>query len=93
MTITRGRDLSHPREMRGCEIEQLRWQDIDFIDRSLVIRRSKTQAGERLIPLNANAYQAIIRLRERARILFGSDLQPDWYLFPRAEGHSRVTVP
>ena len=43
--------------MRGCEIKQLRWRDIDFMDRSLVIRRSKTQAGERLIPLNANAYR------------------------------------
>jgi integrase len=75
--------------MRGCEIKQLLWRDIDFIDHSLVIRRSKTEAGERLIPLNANAYQAIMRLRERARTLFGSDLQPDWYLFPRAEGYSK----
>ena len=75
--------------MRGCEIKQLRWRDIDLIDHSLVIRRSKTQAGERLIPLNANSYQMIMRLRERARILFGSDLQPDWYLFPRAEGYSK----
>jgi len=75
--------------MRGCEIKQLRWRDIDFIDHNLVIRRSKTEAGERLIPLNANAYQAIMRLRERARSLFGSDLQPDWYLFPKAEGYSK----
>jgi integrase len=75
--------------MRGCEIKQLRWRDIDFIDHSLVVRRSKTEAGERLIPLNANAHRAIMRLRERARTLFGSDLQPDWHLFPRAEGYSK----
>ena len=75
--------------MRGCEIRQLRWRDIDFIDQSLVVRRSKTRAGERLIPLNTNAYQAIMRLRERARTLLGSDLQPDWYLFPRSEGYSK----
>src|SRR5262245_58685040 len=75
--------------MRGCEIKQLRWRDIDFIDRSLVIRRSKTLAGERVIPLNANAYQTIIRLRERARILLGCDLQLDWYLFPSSEGYSK----
>jgi integrase len=37
--------------MRGCEVKQLRWRDIDFIDHSLVIRRSKTPAGERVIPL------------------------------------------
>jgi hypothetical protein len=33
-----------------------------------------------------NAYTAIIRLRERAQMLFGADLQPDWYVFPSAEG-------
>ena len=44
--------------MRGCEIKQLRWRDIDFMDPSLVIRRSKTRAGERLIPLNANVSRA-----------------------------------
>jgi integrase len=48
--------------MRGCELKQLRWCDIDFLDQSLVIRRSKTRAGERLIPLNANAFNAIMRL-------------------------------
>ena len=67
----------------------MRWRDVDFIDRSLLIRRSKTRAGERLIPLNANAYQAVMRLRERSQFLFGSDLQPDWYLFPSSEGYSK----
>jgi len=75
--------------MRGCEIRQLRWRDIDFIDRSLVIRRSKTRAGERLIPLNITAYNAILRLRERARTAFGPDLQADWYVFPSSEGYSK----
>ena len=75
--------------MRGCEIKQLRWRDIDFLDHSLVIRRSKTLAGERLIPLNANAYNAIRRLRERAQMLFGADLQADWHVFPSAEGYSK----
>jgi integrase len=74
--------------MRGCEVKQLLWRDIDFMDRGLVIRRSKTLAGERVIPLNANAYMAIMRLRERAQSLFGADLQPDWYVFPSAEGYS-----
>ncbi len=39
--------------MRGYEVKQLRWRDIDLMDQSLVIRRSKTLAGERVIPLNA----------------------------------------
>jgi len=75
--------------MRGCEVKQLRWRDIDLMDHSLVIRHSKTRAGERVIPLNANAYKAIMRLRERAQSLFGADLQPDWYVFPSAEGYSK----
>ena len=75
--------------MRGCEIKELRWRDIDLMDRSLAIRRSKTLAGERAIPLNAHAYSAILRLRERAQKLFGKDLQPDWYVFPSAEGYSK----
>jgi len=75
--------------MRGCEVKQLRWRDIDFMDHSLVVRRSKTRAGERVIPLNANAYNAIVRLRERAQMLFGPDLHADWYIFPSAEGYSQ----
>jgi integrase len=75
--------------MRGCEIKQLRWRDIDLMDHSLAIRRSKTPAGERVIPLNTNAYETILRLRQRAQMLFGSDLQPDWHVFPSAEGYSK----
>jgi len=75
--------------MRGCEIKQLHWRDIDFMDRSLTIRRSKTLAGERLIPLNANAYNALMRLRQRTQKEFGTDVQPDWYVFPSAEGYTK----
>jgi len=75
--------------MRGCEIRELRWRDVDLMDRSLVIRRSKTLAGERMIPLNANAHTAIMRLRERAQKDFGAALQSDWYVFPSAEGYSK----
>lgn len=59
------------------------------MDQSLVIRGSKTRAGERVIPLNAYAFNAIIRLRERAQLLFGIDLQLDWYVFPSSEGYSK----
>ncbi len=75
--------------MRGCEVKQLRWRDVDLMDHSLVIRRSKTRAGERVIPLNASAYNAVMRLRERAHSCFGADLQPDWYVFPSSEGYSK----
>jgi integrase len=75
--------------MRGCEVKQLRWRDVDLMDHSLVVWRSKTLAGERVIPLNVHAYAAVMRLRERSQMLFGADLQPDWYVFPSAEGYSK----
>ena len=59
------------------------------MDRTLTIQRSKTAAGERLIPLNLDAFSAVLRLRERAKAMFGDSVSPDWYLFPHAEGASR----
>src|SRR5262249_44788391 len=40
--------------MRGCELKGLRWRDINLIDRTASVQRatSKTDAGERVIPLN-----------------------------------------
>ena len=35
--------------MRGCEIKQLRWRDIDLMEKTLVVGKSKTEAGERVI--------------------------------------------
>jgi integrase len=75
--------------MRGCELKQLRWGDIDFMDRTLTVRRSKTAAGERVIPLNAHSYSALLRLRERSKRLFGDSLSTDWHVFPHAEGKSK----
>ena len=75
--------------MRGCEIKQLRWRDIDLMDRSLVIRRSKTTAGQRLIPLNVSAFNCTMRLRERTLAFFGTEPQLDWYVFPSGEGFSK----
>ena len=75
--------------MRGCELKGLRWRDIDFMERTLTIRRSKTAAGERVIPLNADAWATIIQLRDRSRRLFGDNLELDWHLFPHAEGYSK----
>ena len=75
--------------MRGCELKGLQWGDIDFMERSLTIRRSKTAAGQRLIPLNADAWNTILSLRGRAQKLFGDNLQPGWYVFPHAEGFTK----
>jgi integrase len=57
--------------MRGCEIKGLRWQDIDFSNRTLTICKSKTAAGERVIPLTQEALSVLSALYQRAQ-LFGA---------------------
>jgi integrase len=79
--------------MRACEIRALQWQDLDFIERTLRVRHSKTEAGERLIPLNADAWAAVLELRERAKLLFGGASNSTWYLFPHGEGQGPVARP
>jgi len=79
--------------MRACEIRNLRWQDLDFLERILTVQRSKTEAGERVIPLNADAWTAIRELWERAQLLFGSHPDPSWYVFPHGEGQGPVAKP
>ena len=68
--------------MRSCEIKQVCWRDIDFMGRTLTIRKSKTEAGERVIPLNADAWNAVLLLYRRAHNL--GDVRPEHYIFPRA---------
>jgi integrase len=76
--------------MRGCELKGLLWRDIDLIERTLTVRRSKTEAGERVIPLNPDAFAAVLELRDRSRRLFGGDqFDPYWHVFPHFEGYSR----
>jgi len=81
--------------MRGCEIRGLRWRDVDLLGQTVTVRRSetKTDAGHRLIPLNSNSWSAILELRERAKLLFGAEPQPDWYVFPHGEGQGPSTQP
>ena len=77
--------------MRGCELKGLRWRNVDFMERVITVQRvtTKTDAGERMIPLNPDAWQAILALRERAKQLFGGEPEPNWYVFPRAERKSK----
>jgi integrase len=69
--------------MRGCEIKGLRWRDINFLDCALTVRRSKTEAGKRVIPLNADAMGVIHELYERSRLLNAMEL--DHFVFPACE--------
>jgi integrase len=82
-------DLALNTTMRACEIRGLVWRDIDFLERTVAVRRSKTEAGERVIPLNANAWAAILELRDRAKNLFGGNISSEWFVFPHAEGFTR----
>ena len=72
---------------RGIELKHLRWRDVDLFDQAAVIRRSKTEAGHRAIPLNADALAALARLRERAEAIGSSG--PDHFVFPTCE-HNRI---
>ena len=69
--------------MRGVEIRNLRWQDVDLLKRTLTIRRSKTDAGLRSIPMNEDAYAATQELWERARAFGGTSSKH--FLFPACE--------
>ncbi len=51
---------------RGCELKGLQWCDVDLFARTLTIRKSKTAAGERVVPLTDVATSALARLRRRA---------------------------
>ncbi len=50
--------------MRAGELRGLQWRDVDLMEHTLTVRRSKTEAGERVLPLNAEAWTAILELRE-----------------------------
>jgi integrase len=67
--------------MRGCEIRGLRWSDIDLLASTLSIRKSKTDAGVRTIPLTSDAFEVFVQLRKRAE-LFGP-VEPQHYVFAR----------
>jgi integrase len=69
--------------MRCCEIKQLRWRDVDLMEKTLVVGKSKTEAGERVIPLNNDAWNTTLLLYDRAKKL--GEVQPEHYVFPACE--------
>lgn len=71
--------------MRGCELKGLRRKDVDLFEKALTIQRdsTKTDAGNRVIPLNRDAVLALSELLARAELLGAS--QPDHFVFPACE--------
>jgi integrase len=53
------------------------------LEKALTICKSKTEAGERVIPLNAEAWNTVLSLYERAKDL--GDVLPEHYVFPACE--------
>jgi len=71
--------------MRGCELKGLCWKDINLFEKILTIRResTKTNAGARTIPLNRDAIEALVRLKDRAEKLGSGN--SEHYVFPACE--------
>jgi integrase len=69
--------------MRSMELKNVHWRDVDFFDRTITIRRSKTEAGQRVIPMNDDALFAMLSLLKQAQTA-GADA-PDHYVFPACE--------
>jgi integrase len=67
--------------MRPVELRRLLWSDLDPVDRLVTVRRSKTEAGTRVIPLNDEAWAAISALKQRADAL--GTYAPEHYVFHR----------
>ncbi len=66
--------------MRPVEVKHLRRCDVDLAKRLVHVRRSKNQTSHRVIPLNASALKALVRMLERADLLGHTD--PEHYLWP-----------
>src|ERR1051326_2133147 len=74
---------------RKVELLNLHWSDVDLFGRVLPIRRSKTEAGHRTIPLNNEAVAAFARLRRRAEAFGGG--ASDISSFQRAKTASSIS--
>ena len=68
--------------LRDTEIKTLKWPQINFDRRTVQAGRAKTDAGEgRIVPLNDEVYEALVKHREWYIKKFG-EIQDDWYVFP-----------
>src|SRR5579872_657577 len=69
---------------RGCELRGLRINDVNLLEKALHIRRAstKTDAGARVVPLNADALWACARLLDRGRKCGATEAEH--YLMPAA---------
>lgn len=71
----------------GCELRNLKLQDIDLGARMLYVRVGKNRFRVRAIPMNLTALWAVERLLNRAHELGASN--PEHFLIPRRVGGKR----
>jgi len=73
--------------MRKAELENLRWEDVDFNRRKILIRRKEDwhpKTGEREIPMSLGVHEQLTSLRRRCTSASSSD-----YVFAvKGSGHS-----
>jgi len=62
-------------------LRRLLWSDLDAFNRLVTVRRSKTDAGTRVIPLNDLAWSAFAAMKKRADSL--GTYAPEHYVFHR----------
>jgi integrase len=67
--------------MRPVELRRLLWQDVDPFGMVITVRRSKTDDGTRVIPINEEAWSAISALKQRSDAIGAYD--PEYYIFHR----------
>jgi integrase len=67
--------------MRPKELRRLLWRDLEPFSRIITVRRSKTEAGTRVIPLNDQAWAAVTTLKQSADTL--GIYAPEHYIFYR----------
>lgn len=64
--------------LRNAELRHLRWRQVDLLQRTVMVGKSKTAGGEgRIVPLS----QTATRCLEEWRSLF-PDAEPEHYVFP-----------
>jgi integrase len=73
--------------MRGVELKHLRWADVDMNQQLVRLRKSKTEAGKRTIPLTGPAMYAMHLLWDRSKKI--EAVRPDQYIFFSCE-HGRI---
>ena len=71
--------------MRASEIKGLQWRDVNFLERTLTVRESKTDAGRRVIPLNGEAWDTVLELHDRAKTIEAH--APQFFVFPACENN------